>query len=85
MKFNIQSFPINSAVSIFPLNNGVSLKIKYSGLIEALFYDVNPVPVKQAMNLLGLDVGPCRLPLYPMNESNLNFLKEKLIECGLKF
>ena len=51
---------------------------------EALFCDVNPTPVKQAMNLLGMDVGPCRLPLYPMNESNLSFLKEKLIECGFK-
>ena len=60
------------------------MQIKYSGLIEALFCDVNPIPVKQAMNLLGMNVGPCRLPLYPMNDSNLNFLKEKLTECGLK-
>ena len=61
------------------------LQIKYTGLIEALFCDVNPIPVKQAMELIGMDVGPCRLPLYPMNESSLNFLKEKLLECGFKF
>ncbi len=65
-------------------NTSKSLQIKYSGLIEALFCDVNPTPVKEAMNMLGLDVGPCRLPLYPMNEKNREFLKSKLIECGFK-
>lgn len=60
------------------------MQIKYTGLINALFSDVNPIPVKEAMNLLGLDVGPCRLPLYPMNEAAKENLKAKLIECGLK-
>jgi len=60
------------------------LQIKYTGLINALFCDVNPIPVKEAMNLLGLNVGPCRLPLISLNEKNLEFLKSKLIECGLK-
>ncbi len=58
-------------------------QIKYMGLIKALFCDVNPVPVKTAMNILGLNAGPCRLPLYPMNESNFCLLKEKLTECNL--
>ncbi len=58
-------------------------QIKYMGLIKALFCDVNPVPVKTAMNLLELNVGPCRLPLYPMNENNFYLLKEKLTECNL--
>ncbi len=58
-------------------------QVKYMGLIKALFCDVNPVPVKTAMNLMGLNAGPCRLPLYPMNESNFAFLKEKLFECNL--
>lgn len=60
-------------------------QVKYAGLIEALFSDVNPIPVKAAMNILGFDVGPCRLPLYPMNDAALNNLKTKLSECGLKF
>ncbi len=60
-------------------------QVKYAGLIEALFSDVNPIPVKAAMNILGFDVGPCRLPLYPMNEAALNNLKNKLSECGLEF
>ncbi len=59
------------------------MQLKFTGLIDALFCDVNPIPVKTAMNLAGMDVGPLRLPLYPMNESNLNYLKEKLIECGI--
>jgi len=60
------------------------MQIKYTGLIDALFCDVNPIPVKTAMNLAGMNVGPLRLPLYPMNESNLNYLKEKLLECGIE-
>ena len=60
------------------------MQVKYTGLINALFCDVNPIPVKTAMNLLGMDMGPLRLPLYPMNEKNLEFLKSKLIECDFK-
>lgn len=60
------------------------MQIKYTGLINALFCDVNPTPVKTAMNLLGMDVGPLRLPLYKMNDNNLEFLKSKLIECDFK-
>ena len=59
------------------------LQNKYLGLMNAMFCDVNPVPVKTAMNLLGYDVGECRLPLYPMDEKNLNLLKSKLKECNL--
>lgn len=66
------------------LETAAKLQLKHIGLINALFSDVNPVPVKEAMNMLGLDVGPCRLPLYPMNESTKENLKNKLIECGLK-
>lgn len=58
------------------------LQIKYTGLMNALFSDVNPIPVKAAMNLLGLNAGPCRLPLYPMEEKALENLKCKLQECG---
>jgi 4-hydroxy-tetrahydrodipicolinate synthase len=59
------------------------MQIKYMGLIGALFSDVNPVPIKSAMNLIGYNVGPCRLPLYPMNEKKEEHLKQKLIECNL--
>ncbi len=59
------------------------LQIKYIGLIKALFSDVNPIPIKEAMNILGMGVGSCRLPLYPMSQSAKAVLKEKLAECGL--
>jgi len=41
------------------------LQLKYLSLIEALFCEVNPIPVKEAMNILGFDCGDCRLPLTP--------------------
>lgn len=56
---------------------------KYLGLLKALFYDVNPIPVKTAMNLMGLNVGECRPPLFPMDEKTTKALKQKLIECNL--
>lgn len=59
------------------------LQNNHLGLLKALFYDVNPVPLKTAMNMLGYDVGECRLPLCGMNSNNINALKEKLIECNL--
>lgn len=58
------------------------LQIKYTGLMNALFSDVNPIPVKEAMNMLGMQAGPCRLPLYDMSEDAKKGLKEKLAECG---
>ena len=57
-------------------------QIKYTGLMNALFSDVNPIPIKEAMNLIGLHVGPCRLPLYKMNAAAKENLIKKLNECG---
>ena len=62
--------------------DAAEMQIKYVGLMNALFSDVNPIPVKEAMNMLGLEAGPCRLPLYPMEEGARAVLREKLIECG---
>lgn len=61
----------------------MDMQIKHTGLINALFSDVNPIPVKEAMNMAGMDVGPCRLPLYPMNEALKAKLCDKLKECGI--
>lgn len=60
-------------------------QIKLIGLMNELFSDVNPVPIKTAMNIVGMDVGPFRMPLYPMSEANIALLKEKLKECGFVF
>ena len=52
-------------------------------LIRALFSEVNPIPVKAAMNLQGKKVGPLRLPLTEMEKEHLDSLKEEMIRYGI--
>ena len=59
------------------------IQLELKALIDALFIEVNPVPVKTALNLLGFDVGHLRLPLGEMNPKNLEVLKQELINAGL--
>ena len=59
------------------------LQLHYLDLANGLFTDVNPIPVKAAMNLMGLDVGECRLPLYPMEDKALAALETVLRRHGL--
>lgn len=54
------------------------LQIEYSDLIDALFCEVNPIPVKTAMRLIGYNVGPLRLPLTDPEEANLEKIKTAL-------
>jgi 4-hydroxy-tetrahydrodipicolinate synthase len=60
------------------------LQFKLNPLIEALFLEVSPIPVKTAMNLMGMNMGKLRLPLTDMSESNLKVLKQRMLEYGLK-
>lgn len=60
-----------------------SLAMKYMSLTNALFSDVNPVPVKAAMNLMGLGVGHCRLPLCDMTKEAEAALSAELMKHGL--
>ena len=59
------------------------LQIKYLTLCNALFSDVNPIPVKEAMNMMGMNVGDCRLPLYKMTEPAKEALRKVLANYGL--
>ena len=52
-------------------------------LVDALFSEVNPIPVKKAMDLMGMEVGPLRPPLYEMTEENTAKLKEEMKKFGL--
>ncbi len=52
-------------------------------LIDSLFCEVNPVPIKTAMNILGFDVGGVRLPLFEMEDKNIERLKNSLKKCNL--
>ena len=59
------------------------LQLHYLKLINALFSDVNPIPVKEAMNQMGMDAGPCRLPLCDMEDDAREKLSAVLREYGL--
>ena len=61
-----------------------ALYCKYADLFAKLFIEVNPIPVKTAMNLLGMKVGNMLLPLYDMAPENLEKLKESMKNVGLK-
>lgn len=60
------------------------LQLKMLDLINKLFIEVNPVPIKTAMNLLGYNAGNLRMPLVDMEEGNLEKLKAAMTAFGLK-
>lgn len=60
-----------------------ALQIELSDLIDALFVEVNPIPVKTALGLMGYKVGPLRMPLSSMEDKNLDVLKSAMIRHKL--
>lgn len=60
-----------------------NMQIKYMDFIDALFVEVNPIPIKTAMNLVGLEAGGLRLPLCEMAGTNLETLKKSMKRVGL--
>jgi len=60
------------------LEGAAAMQIELSSLIDALFIEVNPIPVKEAMNLMGLGMGPLRLPMTPMEENTKAVLVNEL-------
>ena len=58
-----------------------TLQLQYLELIENLFSDVNPIPVKRAMNAMGFAVGECRLPLCAMDP----VAEERLLSCLYRY
>lgn len=59
------------------------LQLKLLSLSDSLFIDVNPIPVKEAMNMMNMNVGECRLPLCSMEQKNKELLRAALKESGL--
>jgi len=59
------------------------LQIKYLKLINNLFIEVNPIPAKEAMNMMGFKCGECRMPLYPMSDANREKLRASMAAHGL--
>lgn len=60
-----------------------ALQLKLLPLINALFSDVNPIPVKEAMNMMGWECGECRLPLVSMQPQAKEHLRSLMLEQGL--
>ncbi len=65
------------------VKEAADMQIKYIGLIDALFSDVNPIPVKEAMEIMGMNVGPCRLPLVKMSDTKREALVSELKKVDL--
>lgn len=69
------------------LDNNVAeaakLQIKYLDLCNSLFIDVNPIPVKEAMNLIGFKAGECRLPLLKMEQGKIDALTASMKRSDL--
>ncbi len=59
------------------------LQLEHMDLIDALFCEVNPIPVKAAINLMGKDVGGLRLPLCDISPANLEVLRAAMERTGL--
>lgn len=60
------------------------MQLEAEPLVDALFSEVNPIPVKKALNLMGMGVGPLRAPLCEMEEQNAKKLAEVMKAYGLK-
>lgn len=60
------------------------LQLKMLDLINTLFIEVNPVPIKTAMNLMGFNAGNLRMPLVDMDTANLEKLRKAMTDFGLK-
>lgn len=65
------------------VQGSIEMQLKYLELANAMFCDVNPIPVKEAMNMLGWNAGPCRMPLYPMDDANSKKVADTLRKYGL--
>ena len=59
------------------------MQLKYFDLVKALFCEVNPIPVKKALNLMGMEVGSLRLPLTEMEDANAKRLEQEMRKAGV--
>lgn len=59
------------------------MQVQLFPLIKALFCEVNPIPVKTAMNLMGFEAGELRLPLFEMEDANLELLSKEMKKLNL--
>ena len=60
-----------------------AIQIEAIPMVKALFCETSPIPVKAALNMMGWNVGECRMPLTTMEESNRKVLEKAMKEYGL--
>ncbi|MEY8763451.1 MULTISPECIES: 4-hydroxy-tetrahydrodipicolinate synthase [Clostridium] len=65
------------------VKEAAAMQLKALPLMNAMFIETNPIPIKTAMNILGMNVGGLRLPLCSMSEKNLDVVKRELGNYGL--
>lgn len=65
------------------VDGAIKLQLKTLNLIKALFSEVNPIPIKAAVNLLGYRTGQCRMPLTELSDKNLELLRNEMKAYGL--
>jgi 4-hydroxy-tetrahydrodipicolinate synthase len=65
------------------VKGSLKLQLEAIELIDALFIEVNPIPVKTAMNMLGYNAGSLRMPLYEMSDANKETLRKAMVNYGL--
>lgn len=76
---NIVHFFLNGNIK-----DAIKMQLKAIPLVNALFSEVNPIPIKAALNILGYDMGTPRLPLVEMSQSGKDLLKQELKDFGLQ-
>ena len=66
------------------VNEAIETQIKYIDFVRAMFIETNPAPIKEAMNIMGFNVGECRSPLGPLSEKNREHVKNIINKYGFK-
>ena len=83
---NVAPRPTHDIVAAFmagDIQHSRQLQFQYNPLVKALFSEVNPIPVKAAVGMLGFDVGEPRLPLTPLSPAPMGTLKKEMAALGL--
>ena len=65
------------------VKTALKLQLDAIELVDALFIEVNPIPAKAAMNMLGYDAGPLRMPLCEISDANKEILRKAMVNYGL--
>ncbi|MEI0700744.1 4-hydroxy-tetrahydrodipicolinate synthase [Brachyspira intermedia] len=66
------------------VNEAIKTQIKYIDFVRAMFIETNPAPIKEAMNIMGFNVGECRSPLGPLSDKNKEHIRNIINKYGFK-